>query len=65
MAQHTGASFESSCLGKRPYQTARQAKRVARRATQNPGTGRIVKYRCPFCGAWHIGHARRRPEATR
>jgi predicted RNA-binding Zn-ribbon protein involved in translation (DUF1610 family) len=46
------------CDGKRPYASKAEAKTAARRLEHL--LGRMVSYRCPHCGRFHIGHRPRR-----
>lgn len=55
----TDASFRkfsptTQCEGKKRYRTKREAKNAARHAER--AIGRTTAYRCPHCGAFHIGH---------
>ncbi len=54
--------------GKQGYATAQEAAKVKRvlldrtgrhsaAARKNWSPGRLVHYKCPFCGEWHVGHA--------
>ena len=48
---------------KAPYETAKRARRAMGRGMSRHGRGLVAfgsgilnVYRCPICGAWHIGH---------
>lgn len=48
----------SDCRGKIPHQSLESAQRAADTMTKNKKT-RSIPYECPWCGKFHIGHARR------
>lgn len=53
------ASYSVQCEGKHTYHRKHEAKLAARRTmamTNGPKRGRIVVYRCPWCGSFHLGH---------
>ena len=51
-------SYESQCKGKRPYSRKRDVKRAIKSAERTSlRVGRMSAYRCPHCGAWHMGHS--------
>jgi hypothetical protein len=52
-----------ACTRKRRYQT-RQAADIAARRTNNRD-GRLVAYKCDFCGGFHVGHSRAARSANR
>jgi len=43
-----------ACGNKLRYGSGREAKKVA--FFMRPKHGKMRKYRCQFCGHWHIGH---------
>jgi hypothetical protein len=45
---------ERSCTSKVPYMSRREARSRVRHGRNQDGT--LRPYRCPFCGAWHLGH---------
>lgn len=48
-----GSPPSAQCQGKEKYETPELAHAVLRRRLKRqPG---ISKYRCPYCGMWHIG----------
>lgn len=47
-------SPSTQCDGKVAYVDKATAKRAARKTEYR--LGRMRPYRCPHCGAWHIGH---------
>jgi len=49
-------SPNSECGTKRRYATKRQAKLAGRWAETLLGGGRLVPYRCSWCGLFHCGH---------
>lgn len=57
----------SSCDGKAAFDSPELAREVAKRTRDIHG--RLMTYRCRYCGAWHIGNhlspatANRRPKA--
>jgi hypothetical protein len=52
-----------SCEGKRAYSHEGAARQMAGQAARERGET-LEAYRCPFCGAWHIGHPPARPHLT-
>jgi hypothetical protein len=48
------------CLRKRQYSKVEAQRVVALSHRQRPQDGQQHAYRCGLCGAWHIGHQRRR-----
>lgn len=61
MAAARRRTFESQCQGKHGWRQRAAAKRAARQTETRLGGGHLVHYRCPHCGRWHVGHARRTP----
>lgn len=53
MAATALRSEDRQCRSKR-QQTKREAKRAIRLMEQH--AGRMVAYRCGWCGWWHVGH---------
>lgn len=49
-------SKASSCTGKVPFRTRREAQDVSRRVARKGGSHRLKAYHCTYCGAWHLGH---------
>jgi hypothetical protein len=51
-ASHVGSSYspEASCQGKQKYDRV-MANKIARKTTK----AKLLTYRCPFCGHWHVG----------
>lgn len=45
----------NACDGKTRYAEQQAAHVAAGRASERAGAW-ISSYKCPFCGAWHIGH---------
>jgi hypothetical protein len=41
--------------GKRPYESKADAKRIAGMTSTTFGGRPKMAYRCPVCGAWHVG----------
>ena len=48
----------TKCLRKRPL-TKTQAWQASVRLNNGKGAYRVEPYQCSFCGAWHIGRARK------
>lgn len=52
---------QASCIGKYPFDTYTEAKRVANYGVQDVGAGRHLRaYKCPICHKFHIGAGARR-----
>jgi hypothetical protein len=49
------ATRARACDGKRRHRTRGAARAAVRNLTAR-GARRIAEYRCPHCGAYHIGH---------
>lgn len=52
------ATVERSCLGKRRYVTKREAENAVIRIAKQEHDETIQRYRCRYCGFWHLGHRR-------
>jgi len=50
--------FAGRCIGKEPFATPQAANKVLRRwrKARRPGLDTLKVYRCPACGAFHIGN---------
>lgn len=44
---------DGACVRKKPFGVAAAHRRVV---AEQHGDPRLRAYRCPFCGAWHLGH---------
>lgn len=51
MTQALSGDHVSMYVGKHPFASKPLAIRIAKKK-------RAVVYRCPFCSAWHVGHAK-------
>lgn len=56
--------YESGCLGKRRFESARLARCAANVVRASTG-GRVAVYGCPFCGSFHVGHENSRVHRKR
>ena len=54
MAQAHLFSYESQCGGKQRFAAKADIKVALKRVEQR--CGRMIPYRCPYCGDWHMGH---------
>lgn len=51
------AQRRKACTGKARHATQAGAQIALRQLRRQHGhTGQLSAYRCPHCGAWHIGH---------
>ena len=59
-ATHRGNPAASACDGKEQFDSAARAADVARQVSRRRET-KAQAYKCPYCGAWHVGvHLTRR-----
>lgn len=51
--------FVGRCIGKEPFTSPQAAQKVVRRMrkARKPGAEGVSVYRCPACGAFHIGNS--------
>lgn len=49
-------AYEHQCRGKRTYANSHAAKKAGKQAQTTNGGGRLLTYRCNWCGYYHLGH---------